>query len=104
MKLLGRISGSSFAIFLSFILATILLVVMGLKTPERLKQVLDAAEWVEKSVTGLGIPTEYNNWVRLFFDDAQLTMIFFVIVIRVVLALISAAIRGLFRRTLDGLI
>ena len=104
MKLLGRISGSSFAIFLSFVLATILLIAMGLKAPDQLKQVLDTAEWVESSITGMGFPTEYNNWIRLFFDDAQLTMIFFVIVIRVLLTLFTASIKGIFRRTFDGLV
>lgn len=103
MGLMGRITGSGFAIFLSFILATVLLVTIGLKAPDLLKQILDAAEWVETSITHMGLPNEYNNWIRLFIDDAQLVMIFFVIVIRVLLTLITSGIAGIFNRDADEL-
>jgi len=98
MKLFTRIGGSSFAIFISFILATALLVLLGLKAPDQLKQVLDMAEWVENTITDLGLPNEYNNWVRLFIDDAQLTMIFFVIIIRGLLVLLASGVKRMFAR------
>ncbi|MBL1430105.1 MAG: hypothetical protein COA60_001040 [Robiginitomaculum sp.] len=96
MGIIGRITGSGFAILLSFILAIFLLVVLGLQAPELLTQTLNAADWVESQVTNLGLPNEYNNWIRLFIDDTQLVMIFFVIVIRVLLTFITSGIKAIF--------
>ncbi len=96
MGLFGRITGSSFVIFVSFVLATALLVLMGLKAPDQLKQVLDMASWVEEQITHIGLPNEYNNWMRLFIDDSQLTMIFFVVIIRGLLAMIGAGFSRIF--------
>jgi multidrug efflux pump subunit AcrB len=96
MKIFGRIGTSSFAIFASFVLATILLVLMSLKMPATLEQILNAAGWVEDRITHMGLPTEYNNLVRFFIDDAQLTMIFFVILIRGLLALLGAGLKQVY--------
>ncbi|MBL4594974.1 MAG: hypothetical protein JKX99_00195 [Robiginitomaculum sp.] len=104
MGLFGKITWASFVIFVSFILAIVLLVVIGLYLPEQLRQILDAADWVEGQITTAGLPSEYNNWLRLFLDDAGLAMIFFVVVIRGFLAMIGAGFRRMVfgRDTLDA--
>ncbi|WP_421790723.1 hypothetical protein [Hyphobacterium sp.] len=90
MFLLGRIGSVSATLFLAFILATAMLVALGLYWPTMLNYILDGAELVEQGLTHTGLPDRYNNFVRLFLGDEQLAFLFFTIIARIIIAIIGS--------------
>lgn len=90
MFLLGRIGSVSATLFLAFILATAMLVTLGLYAPTILNYILDVAELVERGLTHTGLPDRYNNFVRLFLGDEQLAFLFFTIIARIFIAIIGS--------------
>ncbi|WP_420433712.1 hypothetical protein [Hyphobacterium sp.] len=90
MFLLGRIGSVSATLFMAFILATAMLVALGLYAPTILNYILDVAELVERGLTHTGLPDRYNNFVRLFLGDEQLAFLFFTIIARIFIAIIGS--------------
>jgi hypothetical protein len=78
-------------IFFSLLLGAVSLVVVGLNFPELFSHIIDGASWVRDEVTGTSLDVKYNNWIRLFIDEKQVTFMFFTVVSRIALALIVAA-------------
>lgn len=87
--LLGRVTSTSVTLFLAFVLALAMLVFLGLYAPHVLNWVLNGAEMVEDWLTHTGLPNQYNNWVRLFLGDEQLTFLFFTILARIIIAVVG---------------
>jgi hypothetical protein len=86
-------------IFFSLILGAVALVVVGLNFPEVFSHIIDGAGWVRDELTGTDLDVKYNNWIRLFIDEKQITLMFFTIVSRVALALVVAGGRAVIERT-----
>ena len=87
--ILGRVTSTSVTLFLAFVLALAMLVFLGLYAPHVLNWVLDGAEIVEDWLTHTALPDRYNNWIRLFLGDEQLTFLFFTIIARVIVAIVG---------------
>lgn len=85
-------------IFFSLLLGAVALVVVGLNFPESFSHIIDGASWVRDEVTGTSLDVKYNNWIRLFIDEKQITFMFFTIVCRVALAFIVAGGRAVAAR------
>ena len=90
MFLLGRIGSVSATLFLAFVMATAMLVALGLYWPTMLNYILDIAELVEQWLTHTGLPDRYNNFVRLFLGDEQLAFLFFTILARIFIAIVGS--------------
>lgn len=90
MFLLGRIGSVGATLFLAFVMATAMLVALGLYAPTALNWILDGAELVEQWLTHTGLPDRYNNFVRLFLGDEQLAFLFFTIISRIIIAIVAS--------------
>ena len=77
-------------------LALAMLVTLGLYAPNVLNWILDGAEMVEDWLTQTGLPNRYNNFVRLFLGDEQLTFLFFTIIARILVAIVGTAFSSAF--------
>ena len=87
--ILGRVTSTSVTLFLAFVLALAMLVSLGLYAPHVLNWVLNGAEMVEDWLTHTALPDRYNNWIRLFLGDEQLTFLFFTIIARIIVAIVG---------------
>ena len=94
--LLGRITSTSVTLVIAFLLALAMLVTLGLYAPNVLNWILDGAEMVEDWLTHTGLPNRYNNFVRLFLGDEQLTFLFFTIIARIIVAIVDTAFSSAF--------
>jgi len=81
-------------IFFSLILGAVALVFVSIQAPEVFSLVLDAASWLERQIGSTSLDVQYNNWVRFLIGAGQLTFMFFVIVTRIVLAILMTAGRA----------
>ena len=81
---------ASVNIFFSLLLGAVALVVVGLNFPEIFSHIIDGAGWLRDELTGTSLDVKYNNWIRLFIDEKQLTLMFFTVVSRIALALVVA--------------
>lgn len=98
---MGRVLVAAINIFLSLIFGAIVLVVVAIQFPEIFEVFLDGAGWVEDQITTTGLDPAYNNWVRFLIRDEQLVFLGFVIMIRILLALVFggiASVLGIGRR------
>ena len=89
MFLLGRIGSVSATLVLAFLLATAMWIGLSLYLPDIMELILNGADHVEDWMTHTVIPSRYNNFVRLFIGDEQLTFLFFTIVSRILIAIIA---------------
>ncbi|MCW5724219.1 MAG: hypothetical protein KIS81_04600 [Maricaulaceae bacterium] len=87
-NIFGSVAVATFTIFASFVLATIGIVFIGIQAPDVLNAMLDAGQVVERWLTGSDLPIRYNIWVRWLMTGQQLTFIFFVIIARILIAIV----------------
>lgn len=90
MFVLGRIGSVSATLFLAFILALAMLVTLGLYAPDQLNWILNWADRVEDWLTHTSLPNRYNNLVRLFLSNQQITFLFFTIIARIIIAIVAS--------------
>lgn len=95
-QLLARISSISATLFLAFVLATAMLVTLGLYAPDLLNWIINGADTVENWLTNTGLPNRYNNFVRLFLGEEQITFLFFTILARIIIAIIATSFSAAF--------
>lgn len=84
-------------IFLSLILGAIMLALVGYNYPETLSQMLGWARALKGAITSTGLEPKYNIWLELLLEERQLLFMFFTIIARVLLSIITApfaAMRG----------
>ncbi len=91
MFILGRIGSVSATLFLAFILALAMLVTLGFYAPDQLNWILNRADQVEDWLTHTSLPNRYNNLVRLFLSNQQITFLFFTIIARILIAIVASA-------------
>lgn len=87
VAMLGRISAQSTLIVVSFVLASIGAVVTGVTAPGVLNVMQDVADDLEQLLTQTPLPDKYNVWVRFIVDDSSLTLMFFTIIVRILIAI-----------------
>lgn len=87
-------------IFMSLILAAVLMVYIGLSYPETLDRMQTSAghvkDWLTNSAN-TGIDVRYNVWVRFFIQEQQILFMFFVVIMRIVLLLFFAGMQAIWR-------
>ena len=92
---MGRVLIAAVNIFLSLIFGAIALVVVAIQFPGFFEVLLDGAGWIENQITTTGLDPAYNNWVRFLIRDEQLVFLGFVIVMRIMLAMVIGGISGM---------
>ncbi len=95
---MGRVIAATASIFFSLILGAIALAVVAVMLPETMETFLDGASWLRDQLTSTGLASKYNVWVKFLIADQQLVFMGFVIVVRIILALLIAAGSSLFGR------
>lgn len=91
---LGRTMSASLTIALSALLAPLLLVACALAAPGWLLAVQDGADWVYRALTGLDWPPQYRAALRQWTSAGQFTLIFFLIVARILIAILVASAKA----------
>lgn len=92
--MLSRISGISFTLVLSMLLATVMLVLMWVYAPLGLDWIQDGADLIEDSLAGTGLPAQYNNGVRIFASDDKIVLLIFTVIARIIIGVVGGAISG----------
>jgi hypothetical protein len=89
-------------IVLSLILGALLMALVGVHSPETLSSLLRWSHSVKEIITGTSLDPKYNVWIEFLLDDRQLVFMFFVVLARVILALIAWPFIVIRRRLADG--
>ena len=76
-------------LFLSIVLGALALVYVGINYPETLSTLLAGARDVKDMITGTSLDPHYNIWVQFLLDERQLLLLFFTILARIVLAIVT---------------
>ncbi len=76
-------------IVVSLLLGAVLLALVGVHSPQTLSASLRWAHSVKEIITGTALAPKYNVWIEFLLDDRQLVFMFFVVLARVILALIA---------------
>ena len=84
-----RILLSTGNILVSLILGALLFGFVFIQYPETMSSILDAASGFKAWLIGLGITTEYNNWIRVLLEERQLVFMGFTILARIGLSILT---------------
>lgn len=93
-----RLLFSTGNILISLLIGAIALAFVGINFPELLDSLITAAGHVKGWLVGTSLPSKYNVWVRLLLEEKQLVFMFFTILSRIVLSLLSWVLIGLWVR------
>lgn len=85
-------------IVFSLLLGAIALAFVGINHPETLDKLITAATHVKAWLVGTSLPPKYNVWVRLLLEEKQLVFMFFTVIMRIVLSLITWVLSALWGR------
>ncbi|MEZ5775159.1 MAG: hypothetical protein R3D33_10790 [Hyphomicrobiaceae bacterium] len=98
LLLLARAGG---IMFLSLIFAAVLIGYLAIYHPTMLEACLNTAgslkSWITNT-TNTGISAEYNIWLKFLIQEQQLVFMFFVIIMRLIMALIWSGRSAAFGR------
>ncbi len=87
-----RMSLSMGSIAISMVLGHIALVYVGIFYPERLESLIEVAGTVKKWIVGAGIPSRFNVWVRLLLEEKSLLFMFFSLLARLFVSILTGSI------------
>ncbi len=93
--LLASIGSMTTSLFLAFVLGILMLVTLGIVTPDLLDSLLSAAGWVEARLEHTGLPFRWNNILRLLIADDQILLLFFTIVARLLIAAVASGLTSM---------
>ncbi|MFM9941641.1 MAG: hypothetical protein ACKVP7_19330 [Hyphomicrobiaceae bacterium] len=96
--MLQRLSLSMGSIAISMVLGHIALAYVGIFYPERLEGMIEVAGMVKKWIVGAGIPSKYNVWIRLLLEEKSLLFMFFSLMARVVILMLTGSIAWAWNR------
>jgi hypothetical protein len=82
----------------SMVVGHIALVYVGIFYPERLRGMLKVAKVVKEWIVEAGIPPRYNIWVDLLLEEKSLLFMFFTVMARFVLSILTEGVVSLWRR------
>jgi len=94
-----RLLFSTGNILVSLILGALLFGFVFIQYPETMSSILDAASSFKGWLIGLGITTEYNNWIRVLLEERQLVFMGFTILARIGLSLLTYPIVAMRERS-----
>ncbi|HRD77736.1 MAG TPA: hypothetical protein PK264_17660 [Hyphomicrobiaceae bacterium] len=80
----------------SLLLGAIAMVVFALYNENAFEQILNGAAQLKSWMVSTGLPTKWNNFVRLFLDEKTIVFSGFTIATRIVLAILIELGRALF--------
>lgn len=84
-----RLFVSTGNLFLSLIIGAIMLACVAIYSPTTLDQMLIWARDLKDAITGTGLDPKYNIWLRLLLEERQLLFMFFTIIARILLSIIT---------------
>ena len=94
----ARLTGVSVTLFLSMVMAMIMLVSLWFYQPQWLSWVQDGADLVEDAIVSIPLPERYQNLVRIYASDDKIVLLIFTIIARIILAVVETVIFGLMNR------
>ena len=86
---ISRISSMMATLFLSFVLAILMLAFIALTMEHVLHSMLDMADWVEDQLAHLPLAGRWRSGVRFAVSDDKILLLFFTILARVLIALVA---------------
>ena len=101
-SLISRISSMMATLFLSFVLAIIMLAFIALTMEHVLHTMLDAADWVEDQLSHLPLTGRWQSGVRFVVSDDKILLLFFTIIARILIALVATAFTQSVRSVTGG--
>ncbi|WP_339747798.1 hypothetical protein [uncultured Maricaulis sp.] len=81
----------SATLFVSMILAMVMLAALWFYLPEWFSWVQDGADMLEDGVAAIPLPEKINNLVRIYASDDKIVLLIFTIIARVMLAFVGKA-------------
>lgn len=85
-------------IVISLLLGAVALAFVGINYPDLLDKLITAATHVKGWLVGTSLPPKYNVWVRLLLEEKQLVFMFFTVITRILMSLITWIVSGLWGR------
>jgi len=92
----ARVLAAAGNIFFSLLLGAIALAFVAVQWPETMESILNMASGVKEHLTNTGLAPKYNVWIKFLIGEQQLVFMGFVIVTRILLAMLIALIFYLF--------
>ncbi len=92
---MSRLPIISATLFLSMVLAMVMLVWLWFYMPAVLAWVQDGADLVEDAIVAIPLPEQYNNLVRIYASDDKIVLLIFTIIARIILAIIGTVFTAL---------
>lgn len=84
-------------IFLSVILGALVFAYMAVQFPDAMESVFGAAGYVRGLLVDSGlVPAKYNVWVMFLVAEQQLVFLGFVILMRILMAMVTGAVSNSF--------
>jgi len=87
-----RITAATLNIFFSLLLGAIAMAFIAVQFPEFMESLLDSGSWATDKIGDTGLDAKYNVWVKFLLNEQQIVFMGFVIVMRIILAVLGAAI------------
>jgi len=95
---LSRSTSATSTIFLSFILAVLMLSTMALTMEGLLQSLLNMADWIEDMLANLPLAGRWRAGVRLAVSDEKILILFFTIVARILIAIVATSFSAAFKK------
>ena len=91
-----RVIAAAVNIFFSLFLGALALAFCAVQYPSLVNNFLIVAEGLKHNITTTDIPVQYNIWIKFLLQEQQLVFMFFVIIMRVIFALIVWGVNSIF--------
>ena len=65
---------------------------IAVQFPEFMETLLDSGSWLTDEIGSTGLDAKYNVWVKFLLNEQQVVFMGFVILMRIILAILGAAI------------
>jgi hypothetical protein len=69
---------------------------VAVQFPGTMEALLDLGSWVTDELGSTGLDSKYNVWVKFLMNEQQIVFMGFVIIMRIILALIMAGLASMF--------
>ncbi|WP_300542211.1 hypothetical protein [Maricaulis sp.] len=98
----SRISSMMATLFLSFVLAILMLAFIALTMEQVLHTMLDMADWLEDQIAHLPLAGRWRSGVRFAVSDDKILLLFFTIIARILIALVATSLTASLRSLTGG--
>jgi hypothetical protein len=89
-------------VVISLLLGALLLAFIGINFPETLDRIISFAGTVKSYLTGTTLSAKYNVWIRLLLEEKQLVFMFFTIIARIVMSIVTGVSIAVWNRLTGG--